>query len=96
MKISFLALIMFFLCACNKDASKIEKISILSYNVAGLPAILSSSKPATNTHQIGTLIRPYDIVHVQEDFCFNDILYKYDIHIAIVRKHRDVCPAVMG
>ncbi|MBC8082172.1 MAG: endonuclease [Hymenobacter sp.] len=52
----------------------------LTYNVAGLPAIISSSSPAVNTTQIGTLIRSYDIVHVQEDFNYHAALYAADNH----------------
>lgn len=47
----------------------------LSYNVAGLPAILSSSDPTKNTAYISCLIRGYDIVHVQEDFNYHATLY---------------------
>lgn len=49
--------------------------SILSYNVAGLPAILSSSDPTKNTAYISCLIRGYDVVHVQEDFNYHATLY---------------------
>lgn len=49
--------------------------NILSYNVAGLPAILSSSDPMTNTAYISCLIRDYGIVHVQEDFNYHATLY---------------------
>lgn len=48
---------------------------ILSYNVAGLPAILSSSNPEQNTSLISCLIRSYDVVQVQEDFNYHATLY---------------------
>lgn len=47
----------------------------LSYNVAGLPAILSSSDPTKNTAYISCLVRGYDVVHVQEDFNYHATLY---------------------
>lgn len=49
--------------------------NILSYNVAGLPAILSSSDPTKNTGYISCLIRGYDVVQVQEDFNYHATLY---------------------
>ncbi|KAL6633028.1 hypothetical protein LY90DRAFT_702411 [Neocallimastix californiae] len=48
--------------------------TILSYNVGGLPAIISSSSPAEYTHQISPKLNKYDIVNVQEDFGYNDEL----------------------
>jgi endonuclease/exonuclease/phosphatase family metal-dependent hydrolase len=54
--------------------------SILSYNIAGLPEPLSGSEPAVNTPIIGQRIRPYDIVHVQEDFNYHGDLYANDNH----------------
>jgi endonuclease/exonuclease/phosphatase family metal-dependent hydrolase len=54
--------------------------SMLSYNVAGLPDILSSGNPAENTHDIGRLVRTYDVVHVQEDFNYHATLYANDNH----------------
>lgn len=49
--------------------------NVLAYNVAGLPAVLSSSDPTQNTAYISCLIRGYDIVHVQEDFNYHATLY---------------------
>lgn len=47
---------------------------VLSYNVGGLPGIISSSDPAKYTEQISPLLNNYDIVNVQEDFAYNDKL----------------------
>ncbi|WP_086666608.1 jacalin-like lectin [Lentzea kentuckyensis] len=54
--------------------------SIMSYNVAGLPEGLSSGHPKANTPIIGQRIRPYDIVHVQEDFNYHASLYANNTH----------------
>jgi hypothetical protein len=54
--------------------------SVLTYNVAGLPDILSSGNPAENTTTIGQRINSYDIVHVQEDFNYHADLYSTDQH----------------
>ncbi|TDB69590.1 jacalin-like lectin [Micromonospora sp. KC723] len=54
--------------------------SVLTYNVAGLPDLLSSGDPATNTRPIGERINGYDIVHVQEDFNYHADLYATDRH----------------
>ena len=49
--------------------------NVLSFNVAGLPAILNSNDvpgdKATNAGTIGTLFAKYDydVIHVQEDMC---------------------------
>lgn len=48
--------------------------TVLSLNVAGLPAILSSGNPAENTVKISPLLNNYDIVSVQEDFAYHDEL----------------------
>ncbi|MEU6228814.1 jacalin-like lectin [Streptomyces sp. NPDC047042] len=54
--------------------------STLTYNVAGLPAILSSASTPrdTSTTAIGQRIAPYDIVHVEEDFNYHANLYAAD------------------
>ncbi|KAF5373833.1 hypothetical protein D9758_000993 [Tetrapyrgos nigripes] len=54
--------------------------SILSYNVAGLPSVLSSSDPVTNTPQISPRLKPYNVIHVQEDFNSHAALYASDTH----------------
>lgn len=45
--------------------------SVLTYNVAGLPEGLSSSKPATNTKLISPKLNVFDLVMVQEDFAYH-------------------------
>ncbi|MFI9563877.1 hypothetical protein ACIHCN_10810, partial [Streptomyces rishiriensis] len=54
--------------------------NVLSYNVAGLPAIISSASTPrdTSTTAIGQRIAPYDIVHVEEDFNYHSYLYAGD------------------
>ncbi|KAF9561132.1 hypothetical protein CPC08DRAFT_689282 [Agrocybe pediades] len=54
--------------------------SILSYNVAGLPELLSSGDPATNTPLISSRLKPYNIINVQEDFNYHAALYASDTH----------------
>ncbi|CAM03505.1 endonuclease [Saccharopolyspora erythraea] len=56
------------------------EFTVLTYNVAGLPEPLSGSDPANNTPVIGERVRPYDVVHVQEDFNYHDALYEADDH----------------
>ena len=48
--------------------------NILSYNVGGLPEIISSSTPSKYTKLISPKLNAYDIVNVQEDFGYNDDL----------------------
>lgn len=54
--------------------------SVLTYNVAGLPDIISGGSPAANTGTIGERVRNYDIVNVQEDFNYHAKLYAHDNH----------------
>jgi hypothetical protein len=48
--------------------------SVLTYNVAGLPEGLSGSHPVANHPQISPLLNAYDLVEVQEDFAYHDLL----------------------
>ncbi|KAL4802831.1 Endonuclease/exonuclease/phosphatase [Aspergillus unguis] len=60
--------------------------SILSFNVAGLPAILNGNDvpgdKTTNTEIIGERFAEYgyDVIHVQEDFNYHAALYSTDTH----------------
>lgn len=60
--------------------------NILSFNVAGLPAILNSNDvpgdKTTNTAAIGKDFAKYgfDVIHVQEDFNYHATLYANDNH----------------
>ena len=48
--------------------------NILSYNVGGLPEIISSSTPSKYTKLISPKLNDYDVVNVQENFGYNDDL----------------------
>ena len=48
------------------------EIVALSYNVAGLPALLSSSEPDVNSPLISPLLGDYDLVLLQEDWADPD------------------------
>lgn len=48
----------------------------LSYNIAGLPPMLTEADPETNVPLISPLLNGYDVVSVQEDFWFHDQLMK--------------------
>ncbi|NBM18584.1 jacalin-like lectin [Streptomyces sp. GC420] len=55
-------------------------LSVLTYNIAGLPLGLGDSDPETNTPLIGQRLSSYDIVNVQEDFNYHASLYANDTH----------------
>ena len=55
-------------------------LSVLTYNVAGLPDGLSSGDPKKNTKLISPRLAPYDVVNVQEDFNYHADLYSGDTH----------------
>ncbi|MFD5074606.1 jacalin-like lectin [Streptomyces sp. NPDC058371] len=66
--------------AAAADATS-GSFSTLTYNVAGLPEILSSASTSreSSTTAIGQRIAPYDIVNVEEDFNYHAYLYAGDI-----------------
>ncbi|QNP69448.1 endonuclease [Streptomyces roseirectus] len=66
--------------AAPAQAATSGTFNVLTYNVAGLPEPLSSSKPATNTPLISPRLGAYDIVNVQEDFNYHAALYERDDH----------------
>jgi len=73
------------LLGCNKDKEAEKEaelvfplestITTLTYNVAGLPQLISSGDPVNSTSEIGRRINAYEIVLVQEDFNYNHFLY---------------------
>lgn len=50
------------------------ELSVLSYNVAGLPEGISGSHPETYTPLISPLLNNHDLVLVQEDFAYHEPL----------------------
>lgn len=62
-------------CGSDTGGSSSEgSFSLLAYNVAGLPQGISSSNPTENIPQISPRLNDYDVVVVQEDFAFHEIL----------------------
>lgn len=49
-------------------AERSGELSVLSYNVAGLPQEISKEQPSENIPKISPLLEPYDLVLTQEDF----------------------------
>ncbi|RRR98547.1 jacalin-like lectin [Glycomyces terrestris] len=66
--------------AAQEAAATSGDLSVLSYNIAGLPLGLGDGDPETNTPIIGSRLGAYDIVHVQEDFNYHAALYAADDH----------------
>jgi hypothetical protein len=58
------------------------RFSVITYNVAGLPGLISSAvtKRPTSISRIGALLNRFDIAHVQEDFNYNKHLYQNNTH----------------
>lgn len=58
------------------------KISLLTYNIAGLPQGISAAKLPRkfSIAEIGEKVEPYDIVNVQEDFNYNTSFYSKNLH----------------
>jgi endonuclease/exonuclease/phosphatase family metal-dependent hydrolase len=58
----------------STPATQGAEITVLTYNIAGLPAIFSKSDPEQNIPLIGPLLNAYDIALVQEDFVYHGAL----------------------
>lgn len=81
----FAFVIFFVLSSCKqKEVDQLSgTINALCYNVAGLPAGISSSLPRRNMVLISPLLNEFDIVHVQEDFCYHDSLLLFNTHSTV-------------
>jgi len=63
------------LAGCGQgDGPGKGEFSMLTYNIAGLPASLSGENPEEHIPQISPLLNAYDLVLVQEDFWYHDLL----------------------
>lgn len=73
-------------CFTRALAQSDGTFDLLTYNVAGLPAIFNGNEvpgdKKTNANLIGTALatQGYDIVHLQEDFNFHAYIYATDNH----------------
>jgi len=58
------------------------QLNLLTYNIAGLPALISSAatERSSSITSIGERINGFDIVNVQEDFNYNKFLYSRNKH----------------
>jgi len=58
-----------------------EFVSLLSYNVHGIAALIAKDDPRDRTPSIGWLSRPYDIILYQEDFEYHpELAQQLDHH----------------
>lgn len=53
------------------------QFSLVTYNVAGLPALISQSEPQVNMELISPLLNTFDLALVQEDFSYHEQLTRY-------------------
>lgn len=80
---TFFCVLLLIFSACKKEKLVNEasgSFYALTYNVAGLPEELSGSHPEQYTSLISPLLNDFDIVHVQEDFCYHDSLLLFNNH----------------
>ena len=68
------------------------EFTVLTYNVAGLPEGTSQSMPLEYTPQISPLLNLYDLVLVQEDFAYHDLLIANAEHPYRSEPHPDANP----
>ncbi len=66
----------------QKTATGVEsgRFSLLTYNVAGLPQLVSGSDPEINVALISPLLNHYDLALVQEDFSYHERLEARALH----------------
>jgi len=64
----------------ERDATSGE-FDLLTYNVAGLPGLLSSSRPGVNTAQVSPLLNHFHLVVAQEDFAYHSELVQSAGHL---------------
>lgn len=80
----FLSLFLLTIVSCKKEETLVNEasgtIKALSYNVAGLPDLLTDSSPEKYMIKVSPLLNEYDVVHVQEDFCYHDSLLAFNTH----------------
>ncbi|WP_201747778.1 endonuclease/exonuclease/phosphatase family protein [Dyadobacter flavalbus] len=63
--------------ASGLKVAEAGEFSVITYNIAGLPAIISSAatERSSSIAEIGLRLNRFDIVHVQEDFNYHENLY---------------------
>ncbi|KAL4779546.1 Endonuclease/exonuclease/phosphatase [Aspergillus varians] len=66
-------------------AAQSGAFTILSFNIAGIPSSLDPNVPGNKTENIQLIgqrlaSHDYDVIHVQEDFDYNEALYEADSH----------------
>ena len=62
------------------DGAQAGSLTVLSYNIAGLPFGLSQSDPVKNTPLISPLLNAYALALLQEDFAFTTQLASQALH----------------
>ncbi len=62
------------------SAARSGRFRLLTYNVAGLPQIVSKSRPAQNSPLVSGLLNLYDMALVQEDFSYHSMLSSRALH----------------
>lgn len=92
-----LVLVLIFMCgyaqpALAETTETSGTFRVMTYNVAGLPAILSEGNPSENTEQIGRLMKDYDIVAVQEDFHYHHVFLKTVNNFPYISHHKGSVP----
>jgi hypothetical protein len=77
---SWISIILLSACKEKEDIELSGSFSALTYNVAGLPDGISSSHPLLYSSLISPHLNAFDIVHLQEDFCYHDSIMLYNNH----------------
>jgi endonuclease/exonuclease/phosphatase family metal-dependent hydrolase len=62
------------------DSTSCGRFRLLTYNVAGLPDLVSPSHPAVNCAQTSPLLNQYDLIFIQEDFSYHEDLGSHALH----------------
>jgi len=66
-------------------AISITTLLVVSYNTHGLSSCITWNDSSGKAEQISKRLSKYDLVFLQENWCFNDELQKYDNHPYVAR-----------
>lgn len=56
------------------EAAEHRELRVLTYNVAGLPDLISQARPGRDSARIGALLAGYELVLLQESFWYHDVI----------------------
>ena len=68
----------------GEEAAGLRELSVLTYNVHGLPSWIANDRPERRLPQVSRLINAYDVALIQEDFFHPELLRESAEHELVV------------